>query len=247
VGGVPPINCFHYDFRFCDSIIVSVSDAANGTFGGKKRPRFAARGARGGLDAGAEGMREGRGRGVGKRKRRIDSLRGGGHATFERVWVRGGSGQRRLVIASRIVAGAWEVSHQSIVSITISDSLIPLVRLFRTPRTGPSGANGGRGSRRGGARDDLTLIVSHKFYLGQAVHGLAAILNMLGLGQANRGNCLRGASYMQIRGFSPVRRHSGPRTRQTRLKTELLGQTHLGECRKNRRRFLCSSVDHRRH
>ena len=47
VGRVPPINCSHYDVFFSDSIIDPVSDAADGTFGGKRRPLSIA--ARGGL------------------------------------------------------------------------------------------------------------------------------------------------------------------------------------------------------
>ena len=79
-------------------------------------------GALGGVGAGGRGRRDAGGR-VGRRNPQRMGF----------VWR---SGQRRQVIASRKVAGAWEVSHQSIVSITISDFLIQLSPLFRRPRIG---------------------------------------------------------------------------------------------------------------
>ena len=42
-GRCPTNQLFPLRFLFSDSIIVSVSAAADGTFGGKRRPRFAAR------------------------------------------------------------------------------------------------------------------------------------------------------------------------------------------------------------
>jgi hypothetical protein len=107
----------------------------SGANGGRGSRRGAARG---GLGAGGRGRRD---------------LRGS--ATFERVGVREGSGEGGEVTGLGRAAGAREVSHQSIVSITNPDSGFQLSSLFRTPRMGPLGANSGRGViDTGAARSD---------------------------------------------------------------------------------------------